>query len=186
MMVAFDPERDEAYVALPGHPRTPGSVVWTAPIDRGCHNVGIYVDFNAHGQVIGIECLHASALMRPELLNRSRPFAGADRPRLYRRRTSVSPGEASSGPHREGFAEEPTDGPGREPLWATYDPVAKMGSIYLCAPGKTRQTVAKTVPLDGRVLDTWVMFDFDAEGYLVKVELNGSAMTPEVPALARS
>jgi len=190
MTLFHDPQADGAYLALPGHPRTSGSVAWTAPIDRGWYNVGVYADFDAAGHLIGIEVLQASALLRPELLLKALPLAESDGPGAYRRRSPLWLQETTLSASADSVTQEHTTGERQEEadsagtvIWVTFDPVASMGSIYLTAAGESTRR-ARKVGIDARVLATWVMFSFDAHGYLVSIEVNGSAMTPKMLELA--
>ncbi len=64
----YDPEANAAYVTI-GAPIVDGGVARTVPVDLPHGIAGeLFLDFDEHGHLLGVEVLGASALLRPELL----------------------------------------------------------------------------------------------------------------------
>ncbi|MEY2847676.1 MAG: hypothetical protein RI885_341 [Actinomycetota bacterium] len=77
MHLSYDPEANAAYWAL-GTPLQPGQSTQqlsglTTPGGRG----EIIIDFDADGQLLGVEILHADAVIRRALLDTARPPTAA-------------------------------------------------------------------------------------------------------------
>lgn len=182
MKVYHDAVSDTAYIVLPGHGGSRGSVARTITIDKTSRNRRVYADVDDKGRLVGLEVDEASHVVSSDLLATAQPFAETNLLSYFR---AAMDGAKQAGLEEGKSAQDDLlSDPGPAVFSVEFDHEAGLGYIYLARRGGEPRPAATQVSTDLSVADFGLVYDFDRDGYLVGIELGRRAMTEELMEVA--